>query len=307
MAWYATKKASKLPSLDKSKILVFDVETTGLEPLIDSIIQITVLDGYGSVLFDSYIKPKHRKSWYTEHINHISYDMVKDCPTFSKVRKEIQSLFSNASLIVGYNVNFDINFIEANGIVVSSKIFDVMTAFASYNSSVNKTFYHKCSLKQCAAYFGHSYIPHNSSQDALVTLACFNSLIEDPRFTTYKHKNRKKIIEQTPKTTQSTSTMFSVQFSTAHRHNIAILGIFLLLISQIYFYLINGSFILDAKDILLKITNIHAILSNNLFDGIALIILCISCLLIIFGLIKFVIKFPRVIIEKIKHFFNTLI
>ena len=35
MGWHATKKASKLPDMDKSKILVFDVETTGLEPSID--------------------------------------------------------------------------------------------------------------------------------------------------------------------------------------------------------------------------------------------------------------------------------
>jgi DNA polymerase III alpha subunit (gram-positive type) len=63
MAWYATKKASKLPDMDKSKILVFDVETTGLEPAIDEIIQITILDGYGSELFSSYIKPVRHKIW----------------------------------------------------------------------------------------------------------------------------------------------------------------------------------------------------------------------------------------------------
>lgn len=28
MAWHKTKKASKLPGMDKSKILVFDTETT---------------------------------------------------------------------------------------------------------------------------------------------------------------------------------------------------------------------------------------------------------------------------------------
>ncbi len=35
MAWYATKKASKLPKIDKDKIIVFDVETTGLKPAFD--------------------------------------------------------------------------------------------------------------------------------------------------------------------------------------------------------------------------------------------------------------------------------
>ena len=44
MSWYATKKASKLPALDKSKILLFDTETTGLEPTLDEILQITILN-----------------------------------------------------------------------------------------------------------------------------------------------------------------------------------------------------------------------------------------------------------------------
>ncbi len=58
MKWYGTGKAAKLASMDKSRILVFDVETTGLSPTLDEILQITVLDGYGSELFSSYIKPE---------------------------------------------------------------------------------------------------------------------------------------------------------------------------------------------------------------------------------------------------------
>ena len=63
MAWYGTKKASKLPSMDKNKIIVFDVETTGLSPTVDEIIQITILNGYGNEIFSSYIKPTRHKVW----------------------------------------------------------------------------------------------------------------------------------------------------------------------------------------------------------------------------------------------------
>ena len=81
MGWYATKKASKLPDMDKNKILVFDVETTGKEPSIDEIIQITILDGYGTTLFSSYIKPVRHKIWTeAQRINGIRYDMVKRAP-----------------------------------------------------------------------------------------------------------------------------------------------------------------------------------------------------------------------------------
>jgi len=124
------KESIKASRYGQKKILVFDVETTGLEPSIDEIIQITILDGYGSELFSSYIKPVRHKIWTeAQRINGIRYDMVKSAPTFRKVRKEIQEIFNNAQLVVGYKVGFDIGFVEAAGIVVSGKRFDVMTLF----------------------------------------------------------------------------------------------------------------------------------------------------------------------------------
>ena len=94
MSWHGTKKASQLPSMDKSKILVFDVETTGLNSAIGEIIQITILDGYGSELFSSYIKPVRHKIWTeAQRVNGIKYSMVKNAPTFRKVKKEIQEIF----------------------------------------------------------------------------------------------------------------------------------------------------------------------------------------------------------------------
>lgn len=153
MSWHGTRKAAKLPNMDKSKILIFDTETTGLIPETDEILQITILDGYGSELFSSYIKPRRHRIWpAAKAVNHITYEMVKDSPTFPKVKKDIQKLFDNADLIVGYNVNFDINFVEAAGIIVSGKRFDVMTAFASYRADVDHVLYRKCKLSECAQY-----------------------------------------------------------------------------------------------------------------------------------------------------------
>ena len=57
MRWYGNRRAEKLPHLDKDRILVIDTETTGLRVETNEILQITVLDGYGSQLLHSYIKP----------------------------------------------------------------------------------------------------------------------------------------------------------------------------------------------------------------------------------------------------------
>ena len=103
--------------------------------------------------------------------------MVKNSPTIGEVRKEIQEIFNNAKLVVGYNVGFDIKFVEAAGIVVSGTCFDVMSAFRSYRSSIERRSYPNCKLIKCAEYFGYSFDPHDSGEDARSTLYCFDRLI----------------------------------------------------------------------------------------------------------------------------------
>ena len=307
MSWHATKKASKLPALDKDKILVFDTETTGLNPPTDKILQITILNGYGTVLFDSLIRPKHRKKWSSaEKINHISYDMVKDMPTFSSVRKEIQELFNKAQLVVGYNVNFDIKFIEAEGIVVPGKIFDVMTAFASYRCSVDKTFYRRCKLKECAEYFGHTYTPHKSSEDAFVTLECFNSLLNDPRFTTYTPKRKapeKKQVESTP----TPKTSFTVQRPTGHRHNLIVSGLLLLVLSEVLLFITENILICNISDYFNLINEISGLWATNRLECILIVVLGVGLLFLILGLIRLIVRFPRTLSAKAKHFFYNFI
>ena len=117
--------------------------------------------------------------------------MVKEAPTFREVKKKIQEIFVCAKLVVGYNVKFDIEFVEAAGIIVPGTCFDVMVEFASYRAGIEGSLYRKCKLTECAEYFNHSFSPHGSFEDAKATLHCFNSLISDKRFTTYKAKEKK--------------------------------------------------------------------------------------------------------------------
>ena len=299
MAWHATKKASKLPSMDKRKILVFDTETTGLSSEIDEIIQITILDGNGSTLFDSFIKPKYHKSWIAaEKINHISPELVKDAPTFDEVRKRIQECFDGARLIVGYNVNFDINFVEKAGIIVSGQILDVMTAFASYRADVDGTFLGRCSLKVCAKYFGYSFKAHDASEDAHATLYCFNQLLADPRFTTYKKADRKALkVNAVPKK----DVDFSVQFKTPRKLPTVIYGIFIILLGEGVYYYLFRTFLLPSSKF---ITEISAIIRHNPVLSLAnssLLLMGVGMLLLLLGIIKIIIKTPRWIVFKFKR------
>ncbi len=305
MARYAAKRAKKLSEMDKSKILVFDTETTGTNPDTDEILQITILDGYGRTLFSSYIRPTHRKRWpNARKTNHISYQMVADKPTFSDVRAQIQALFNNARLIVGYNVNFDINFVREAGIVPSGMTFDVMREFARYRSAVEKTVYRTCKLKECAQYFGVSFDPHNSAADAAATLACFNGLIDDPRFVASKPKPKQPKSEAAPEPVPKRKTSFTLQMRTPRRRNAAIYGILLMVFSEIGLYISSGAFVTDFADYLSRLKAIPASWDANCAECILCILLGIGLVLIVIGVIRFLLRLPRIISAKIMHFIN---
>ena len=305
MAWHKTKKASKLPGMDKRKILVFDTETTGLEPAIDEILQITILDGYGSTLFNSYIKPNHHKRWPgAKKVNHISYEMVKNAPTFKEVRSQIQDIFNKAELVVGYNVNFDINFVEAAGIIVSGKKFDVMTAFSSFYSDVENAVYKWHTLTVCADYFGYSFNAHDSAEDAAATLYCFNGLISDERFITYEPK--KKVYQHRKSKTEKKKVAFSIEVKTQRRSTLLLRGIVLFLVGELIYYAKFQRFIDNYKDFYKEAIACISQQPINIAKTISFILIGIGSLMIVLGALRAIIRLPRWIVTKIKRLIINL-
>ena len=306
MSWYATKKASKLPQMDKASILVFDTETTGLSPATDEILQISILDGYGSTLFSSYIRPAHRKRWpAAKKVNHITWDMVKDAPTFKTVRDEIQQYFDKAKLIVGYNINFDLNFIEAAGIVVSGQIFDVMTAFSSYRRAVDHVFVNRYTLVQASRYFGHSFSPHDAYSDASATLDVFNSLISDIRFVTYKPSEKKELKQKKGGVSPSRKKLGPALNIKTVRRRPLLTGSFLILLSAGLLYYYSGILPNSIETARAAIRFAAANYRDNIFLPIALAALLIGALTIAFSLIRGIIRFPRWISAKVRHVYHS--
>ena len=304
MSWYGTRKASKLSSMDKSRILVFDVETTGLSPTLDEILQITLLDGNGYELFSSYIRPVRHKVWVkATRIHGITWDDVKNSPTFAKVRKEIQEIFNNALLVVGYNVGFDIGFVEAAGVVVSGTRFDVMTAFASFRAGVNHSVYRRCKLSECAEYFGYSFNPHNSSEDAHVTLRCFNALIEDERFTAYKLKEKKQLQKEAPPEKKKTRLTFA--FKRGKWRSICI-GLLLVVAG-------TGVLLSNAKIAVKDWSNVKSVLllirdnfTSNPQVMVSTIAVVVGGFMVITRLLRMVILFPMWIIVHVKRIIRCI-
>ncbi len=96
----------KARELLASSCRIVDTETTGLGPK-DEVIEISVIDMRGNVLFDSLAKPK-RKSIPAESsaIHGITYPMVKAAPEWPEVWHEAQKAIDGVP-IVCYNLTFD--------------------------------------------------------------------------------------------------------------------------------------------------------------------------------------------------------
>lgn len=97
-----------------------DVETTGLVPGRDEILEIAILDGRGKVLFHRLAKPIRVEEWpRAEEVNGISPAMVEGENPISSYAAEIESILERAMEVYGYNIGFDLGMLAAAGIARS--------------------------------------------------------------------------------------------------------------------------------------------------------------------------------------------
>ena len=93
---------------------VFDVETTGMSPERDRIIQIGAVridrDGYMS-RFNSFVNPGRAIPPALISVHHITDEMVSAAPNFSRVGREFLE-FADGSTLVAHNARFDLGFLQ---------------------------------------------------------------------------------------------------------------------------------------------------------------------------------------------------
>jgi len=168
--------------------IVIDTETTGLSPEHDEILQVSIIDSAGNILFDSLFRPSVSSWEEAEKINGISPDMVANAPRLIDRIHEITEIMYKSDKIIGYNTSFDLNFLRNNGLVLhgTEEIIDVMNIFAPIYGewSYKRNSWKWQKLTTAAAYYGYDWSSrtegaHNSLGDCFATLYVYEKLKEE--------------------------------------------------------------------------------------------------------------------------------
>lgn len=100
---------------DNSNIFVaIDVETTGLSPVANELIEVSAIKYNGNKKLDTFttlIKPKTKIPYYITNITGITNEMVQNSPAVEEIMPSLIEFIGN-NPIVAHNANFDYKFIQ---------------------------------------------------------------------------------------------------------------------------------------------------------------------------------------------------
>lgn len=104
---------------------IIDLETTGLSPYYDDIIEFAAIKVKNNKIIDTYqqlINPGYEIDEYITELTGITSEMLSNAPTLKNVIDNI-SQFISEDIVVGHNINFDINFLYDKLGIIKNKPF----------------------------------------------------------------------------------------------------------------------------------------------------------------------------------------
>ena len=151
--------------------VVFDLETTGLDPLTCEIIEIGALKYHQNELveeFSVFVKPTNTIPSKITEITGISDDMVKDALSIEEILPKFIEFIGPLTL-VAHNSPFDLSFIEANLKklnlpILPNKNIDTVILARKYIPKV-----YNCKLETLKKFFKLDFGSHRSVEDCKTT------------------------------------------------------------------------------------------------------------------------------------------
>lgn len=101
--------------MSRSRIIVFDVETTGTDRRRDQVIELCVQFGLEPTAERETwrVKPDVPINPGAQAVHGISMEDLADCPPFAAVADPFRQILADADVLVGYNLAFDIEMLQA--------------------------------------------------------------------------------------------------------------------------------------------------------------------------------------------------
>lgn len=158
---------------------VIDLETTGLSPRYDEIIEIAAIRVRGGAVSETMqilIKPEYEVDEFISELTGITNEMLTDAPNIKDVLPVIKDFVGN-DVLVGHNTSFDVNFlydvfVKETGYLFCNNYIDTMRLSRILLPELP---HHR--LKDIAKVLGVSMSNmHRALNDCEVTRACFESL-----------------------------------------------------------------------------------------------------------------------------------
>jgi len=101
--------------MSEPNILIFDVETTGTDKKRDQVIELCAQFGLddGAQSRTWRIRPEVEIQPGAQEVHGISMEDLADAPPFSQVADALRAMFTDVQMLVGYNLRFDIDMLQA--------------------------------------------------------------------------------------------------------------------------------------------------------------------------------------------------
>ncbi|TYQ14667.1 UNVERIFIED_CONTAM: DNA polymerase III epsilon subunit family exonuclease [Acetivibrio alkalicellulosi] len=181
------------------EFIIIDLETTGISKINDRIIEIGIVKYKDGNIIESYnelINPEIPIPLEATRVNNITNGMVKNK---KKIHEVIEHIFNmiNGQIVVGYNVNFDLGFLDvafgrSNLIIDNIKFIDVLQIV---KETINPNEISNKKLVTVKNYFGIKRDSHRALDDCLTTADVFKNCIKilEERDLKIKREQEKRI------------------------------------------------------------------------------------------------------------------
>lgn len=160
-----------------------DTETTGLSTSDgDEMLELAVIDISGNTLFNSLIRPIHKREWpKAQAIHGITPSMVADAPTLAELSPTIKNIFDGADVII-YNAQFDSDFLGdllAGANQVHCCMLDYSKFVGAWSDFLQAFRWHSLATAAADACFEWPGESHRAQADALACRAVWRYITDE--------------------------------------------------------------------------------------------------------------------------------